>query len=365
MEEGVVILPAYIERGVLSLVDPVSGYLILVSKLVLLLGLKLSAAWALEIAVALSVAFSCPVVVAIALSPTHLRWPFLCALAVLIVPTGPDVFGVPLMTFWWAGFLPILALLWDHARGRQGLRYAFIVIGGLSSPLIVPVAALQAVRALCEREKAEYRAAVLATVIAAVQIVAIARSPEQRLGGVAHDVASPLEGLNVFAGYAFFGPRYGAYFPSGLAVIALLVACAWPIRSKLTHHFALLTAMLFAVIVTSALRAGLDLHSPTGYGPRYFLYPYTTLAWSALWIAALSPLLIRAVLVGAWLAGPILTFRHLSATAEPGHWRERIAECVSSGQAVLPVPVLSYFEIWRVTLTRAQCETLIGRALFR
>ena len=61
--------------------------------------------WAPEIALVLTVAFTCAVVVAVALSPTHLRWPYLCAIAVLTIPVDPEVYAVSLLAFWWAGLL--------------------------------------------------------------------------------------------------------------------------------------------------------------------------------------------------------------------------------------------------------------------
>src|SRR6185295_20135258 len=100
--------------------------------------------------------------VAVALSPTHLRWPYLCAIAVLTIPVDPEVYGVSLLAFWWAGLLVVLALVWDADRGAPWLRAGYLVLGGLSAPVMVPLAPLFVLRALLERRRSEFIAAGLA-----------------------------------------------------------------------------------------------------------------------------------------------------------------------------------------------------------
>src|SRR5262249_53040358 len=110
VEDGVINLKAYAERGLASLIEPVQGYSNLISKLIDVAAFRLSIEHAPEISLALTVAFTCAVVVAIALSPTHLQCPFLCAIVVLTIPTGPGVFAIPVNALWWAGRLLVLAL---------------------------------------------------------------------------------------------------------------------------------------------------------------------------------------------------------------------------------------------------------------
>jgi len=163
------ILQGYAHRGLASIIEPIAGYYILTSKLISLTALQISVVWYPEIALALTTAFTCAIVVAIALSPTHLRCPSLCALAALAVPTDPENFAVALYSFWWAGFLLVLALLWDTERGFGWLRFTYIVLGGMSSFLAVPFAALFALRALWERRREEYVATAVVAGVALVQ----------------------------------------------------------------------------------------------------------------------------------------------------------------------------------------------------
>jgi hypothetical protein len=119
VEDGA-ILGAYSERGFASILEPLNGYHVLATRTLDAVAFKLSILHAPEIAVLLVTAFTAAVVVAVAFSPTHLPWPRSCAIALLIVPTDPEVFAVAEYAFWWAGILLFLALLWDNERGGRG-----------------------------------------------------------------------------------------------------------------------------------------------------------------------------------------------------------------------------------------------------
>jgi hypothetical protein len=82
--------------------------------------------------------------------------------ALLIVPTDPEVFAVAESAFWWAGIFLILALLWDGARGWHWLRASYLLLDGLSTPVIAPIAALLMLRAAVDRRKSEYIATAIA-----------------------------------------------------------------------------------------------------------------------------------------------------------------------------------------------------------
>jgi hypothetical protein len=225
IEDGTIILPAYLDRGFDSIFEPVSGYLILSSKLIALSAFKLSAEYAPEIMVVLTTVFTCSVILAIALSPTHLPLPYLCAIATLIIPTDPEVFAISELSFWWAGLLSVLALLWDAERGRLWLRAGYLVFGGLSSPIVVPVAGLLVLRALVERRRSEFVAAAVAVAVAAIQI--------RTYGGTGYpadlwnllDPNLPLWSTNKFVAY-FFASLLRNLADQGSGVVSLRVARA-------------------------------------------------------------------------------------------------------------------------------------------
>src|SRR5262249_16392423 len=156
---------------------------------------------------------------------------------------------------WWAGLLLPLALLWREER--QWLHWLYLVVGGLSSPLIVPIAALLALRLALERSRREAAATVVAGAIAIVQFVVIrAQGTTGNLfladAGTAMAIAQKLVGGFFQAG--------GRPLP-GLAIAAALVIVAWTLRARLDRYFVLLVLAFFTIALTVSLRLpllGLD-----------------------------------------------------------------------------------------------------------
>jgi hypothetical protein len=364
VEDGTVILKAYAERGLASVVEPVSGYLILATKLISLSAFKLSIRWAPEIALVLTVAYTCAIIAAVAFSPTHLRWPFACAVAVLTLPVDPEVFAVSLLAFWWAGLLLILALLWDTDRGAPWLRACYVVLGGLSSPLAVPLAGLFVLRALIERRRGELVIAALALAVAAAQA--------REIFGFHHVEYSRLIDPHIirvatdkFAGYIIASPRYGTYF-SGPILLALLGMAIWRIRDRLTLPFGLLVLTWVAIVATTVLRNPLGVIDPLNGGPRYFFFPFATMMWIMIWIAALSPAYVRILLAAGYLLGIAWVYKRMTRSHDAVDWRGHIAACTQTPEYALPLHYDGHaHKMWHVWLTGEQCRDLIARSLIR
>lgn len=140
-EDGLDILPQYIESGLSSLFFPEKGYFIFISRLVNILSVKISFFYYPQIAFLLTLIFQLYVVYAIIYSPTKLKYKLICGFSVLLLKTDPECFLVPLYNFWWAGILLILVTIWDDDKKRQDnsllVRIVYIFVGGFSSPLIV------------------------------------------------------------------------------------------------------------------------------------------------------------------------------------------------------------------------------------
>jgi hypothetical protein len=172
VEDGTVNLPAWIHDGWMSVFQPMAGYFALPTKVIFAIATKLSFLHQPEIAYGLTVAFSVAVVASIALSPTTLRWPAACATAVLLVPSDAEVFAVPEYAFWWGSLLALPPLFWreDEARPRVGARVAMVLLGGLSSPLIVGLAPLYAARTWRIRSRPNLVVLAAAAAAAAAQL---------------------------------------------------------------------------------------------------------------------------------------------------------------------------------------------------
>ena len=373
-EEGV-ILGEYAARGWASIVEPVVGYHILATRLVVTLALQLSFAQAPSFAVWLMAAFTCLVMLAVAFSPTHLRLRPLCALAVLLVPTDAEVFAVALYAIWWAGILLVLALLWD--RGLPWLRAGYIVLGGLSSPLIAPVAILLAGRAVLERTRTAAAIAGLAVVLAGLQTVT-AYFNITNTGGFSFDLATAKTAVARFVGYFYFGsgwlPEF-RYSRVGYVMLAALAIMIWLRRDQLDRYFVLLVLIWSAICALTIARVPLEGLHPFAAGPRYFFYPFLLLTWAGLWIAAVSGPIVKWSLTACYVAavGMAVTYdpgvRYLGFTRRHDHidWRVHAERCAAqSGKYLMPVHTVGDASVlWAGELTGAQCRALLAGSVFR
>jgi len=121
----------YVNYGPISLLKPVNGYLILLPKLISGLSLLLSFSYYPIISTVLAWLAILVILTLITSNSTQLRvGPWLGALA-LLVPSDPEVFGLPLYTFWWATLLLFAAVLWKANSQDLTWRLPFIIVGGL------------------------------------------------------------------------------------------------------------------------------------------------------------------------------------------------------------------------------------------
>jgi hypothetical protein len=122
--EEMLVLRDFSEQGLLAVFGTVAGFQYLATRLLLVLSFQSSILHAPAINVALTVAFTCFVALNICFAPTHLRGRFFCAVATLVIPTGAEVYAVAIYTFWWAGLLAILALIWRNELAGLAFKSA-------------------------------------------------------------------------------------------------------------------------------------------------------------------------------------------------------------------------------------------------
>lgn len=356
VEDGQYVMRFVIHDGWRTIFEPLAGYLLVASKVINYVAYSLSGLWAPELQVALTVAFTCGVACAIAFSPTHLRWPFACALAALLVPTNPEVFAIAGYAFWWAALLLILALVWDTTRGMQALRLFFITFGGLSSPLAISLAPLFLLRAGIERKQSEWIASGVAVFAALAQMYAI------HIQRIPNTFYMP-EPLTVWVAVRQF---VGEFFHIGslapLAVAALL-ALTWFARKKLDRHFMLLVFAYAIVCASVAVRnplgnfAGMD---PFLAGPRYYFYPFILLSWIVLWLAAESAKAVQIATAGILATILLLALPGMQRRDDQIDWREQLQACARSETYQLPVHYNGNAkDVWRAPYTGAECRSVL------
>jgi hypothetical protein len=365
VEDGLYILKEFTDVGFWTLTKPLAGYFLLVTKLISVAAYRLSILWAPEIELVLVVAFTCGVIAAIAMSPTHLRWPWLCALATLLIPSDAETFAVSAYAFWWSGPLLLLALLWDPSRGGRWLRWLYVVVGGLSSPIIGPITVLLWLRAGFERRGGEVVTAVLAALVAATQVLGMLQQPPT------HDLKAltlrtPLDLLDRFVADFFIrGGPPGLGLAIGLGVLAL----AWFLRKRLNRYFVLLVLACGAisVIIPVRLPAGQFQHlDPFLVGPRYFFYPFICLSWILIWLARESSSTTRAAIGVAWLVAVLTALPGMSRRHDPIDWKRHVLTCAGSDRYEIPIHYDGQLKhAWHASFMGAQCRKMIENSLWR
>jgi len=345
-EEGADVLSSYAECGACALWQTVNGHILLVPKLLLLSSFKVSINNAPAIAYGLALATICATVICIAEAPTRLRAKYLCAITTLLIPTGPENYAVALYTTWWAGLLVILALLWDTQEGGRPFRLSLLIVGGLSSPIMILMGPLFVARALVERTRSEAVTAGLACCLStASSIAAFFSTKTENVPLVSAEWVTV--GIAKFFGmYTIFGTLNPIV--SGCLLLALLAFLIAVLHQQIDLYFGLVLCVLVFSILSSMIRASMigvsiDALEPFGSGQRYFFYAYIMLSFVLLWLAtaagswllqlASSLVLVSALLLSlhtALFAWPVAWFAPLA-------WRSELADCAANSKSKLTI----------------------------
>jgi hypothetical protein len=362
-EDGILVLHDFIREGWGTFFRPVNGYWQLIDKLISALALRISFYHYPLLSGGLSCLFSVSVGLAVALSPTRLRGRSLCALALFLVPTDAEVFGLPLYAFWWAGVLLLLLALWDEKAPRPGWRIGFLLLGGLSSPLVLAILPVLYWRALRHRGiRIEQWLSLLATLVALLQIsFMLAGDP------VRHPAPAAMAQYVVprFLGAFLVGNIGGSLWSLWLAGLVVVAGvCAWLRRDIANGERWVLLYLLMVAIALSAVRvdaAGLGGGAPS---PRYLFYPFVLLMWIFVQsYAAYTHFLHRGLLVviGAVAVAnllPVMTRFHVDLD-----WQAHVRSCRLFPEYRIPVEIdgVQVSPGWSIALPGADCDALLRR----
>jgi hypothetical protein len=333
-EDGIFVLPQLLEHGFAAVFEPVNGYLIVPSRLISWIALSISLEHYPAYATWLGILAQAACVATVAAAPTFLRAKPLCALALLALPMNAEVYALPQYTFWWTTLFLFLALIWEPGRSQR-LRNVLLVIGGVSSPMVVVLTPLFALRAAATRRRDDVIATLVVAAVAAVQLYFVF------VGDPAETV--PLELRQVwaaigtfFAGWTVLGGRPGDEI-LGLAVCALLAGGALALPKDQRLPYVLLGLTLGGAIASAMLRVPADLISPVGNGPRYFFLPLVLIFWMLVWLASTRRAVLFAAALALMAAAAPITLAHYQRGQEPLRpWSQAVRECRERG-ADMPV----------------------------
>ena len=282
VEEGSVLFRQYLNRGWASVLTPVNGYILAPSKIVTILAYHTSFLHYPAASTIWTLLVSSGVALAILKSPTVLKYRWIAAMALFIVPVHPEVLTAASYVFWQTSFLAILSLLWTFEPRRSLLRIAYTIIGGLSSPLIVVLAPAFAFRCIVARRKSEVLPAVAAATTAVMQLRALAAAKASSNDSLTQSLRSPMTFVRLVV-EKFFGDFVlnldnSVSLAIGIAVVAFMLFVTLKAVKERDWGSVLLSYTIAATLVSVA-RVDIRIVDAFGNAPRYFYMTFVTLSW--------------------------------------------------------------------------------------
>lgn len=264
---------------------PVQGYLITSSKIINFIAIKSSFYYYPEIAAYLAIAFMVGIFIAVWLSPTTLNYKWLCAVLMFLQPFNPEAFSVALYSFWWSGLLLVLALLWNNSNKLYFLKNSYIILGGLSSPLIIGLLPIFIFKFFLNRNTRELFTIGLVFFISFIQAYFIVTTGASQPG--AFNLLDIILNVDIlvekFFGFYLFKGEYITSLIIGLLFVSYFIFSFYKIKNnKNIYTFSL---MFLCVVFMSIYRVPLQAIDPVDAGPRYFFYPYIIITWAILFIS--------------------------------------------------------------------------------
>lgn len=362
-EDGILVLHGFINEGWATFFQPVNGYWQLIGKLISGAALGLSLYHYPVVSIVLTCLFTAFVGLAVALSPTVLRGRFLCALAIFLVPTDAEVYGLPLYAFWWAGILLFLLALWDERHANPGWRTGFLLIGGLSSPVIVAILPVLYWRAYVYRNAGvEKWLALLATLAALLQTTYMAAggsAPRPSL------IASLPYVVPKFFGGFLVGNIGGNAVWAWLAGIMVIASLLLWFRCDIAHKGRwILLYLLAGSIALSVVRVDPALLSTHGAGPRYFFYPFIILLWISIQLYSAKSGILGKRFAGGILALAIINMLPVMTRFHNDlEWAAHVRSCRQFPAYSIPVEVdgKQPWLGWELKLKGTDCDRFLRR----
>ncbi len=361
-EDGTLNLCGYLTDGFGNITQLINGYLVVVPKLITIFSASISftlyplistlAAWALTMAV----------FVILTRSPLHLKGGVLLPVLCMLVPSDPEIFGLPLYSTWWATLLLFALVFWDARSPHLYFRLAVVALASLSSPFCMVTLPLFLARAFVfRRNRTEIKLAAAALLFAGVQLWAmwpIVSHAEFALRLLPRIIP-------VFMGSYAVGNLYPPLSPMiGLAIFAFLAAGF--MRDAKSWVLWAIGYLWIASVLISISRVSIYYLHPVTNGPRYFFFPFIMMSWALLQVV-MGRGSVHFRTIGACLLGlsvinaiPCLDRRHDSL-----NWRSHVSSCAKFPKYSFPV----HFDgngtnVWYFSLEGGRCAELLKRDAF-
>lgn len=351
VEDGVLVVPGLLEHGWRFIFEPLNGYLILPSKLTSWLALKLSFTHYAFVSTILSTLVAALCVSLIAVCPSILPARLALAFATVLVPIYPEPFGLPLYVFWWTSLLLFVALFWrgDGVFGRA----TCVVVGGVSSPLVIVLTPLFVLRLSFDRSFGALVAALLSILVSALQAYFVFTTANSQTN---RDFSIEALGLGIEKFFGFFAFLDSAMaLPAGLLLIALLLFGLRFVEGRFAYL--LLGLCLMATIVASLGRMEVAAFHPVRAGPRYFFYPYIIIFWMLIYLVVRGRSWIKlASVIFLGLAILDLKPRFVRQQQAIMAWPDQVRQCLSQPSTTFVIKTNDKARhVWTHDFSRSLC----------
>lgn len=358
-------IPSFLNKGWLSIIDPVNGYLILVPKLITGISLSVTFYEYPLLSTVISFAFIIIVGLAVAFSPTHLSGKYFCAIAIFFIPSDPEVFGLPLYTFWWASLLLFLLVLWNEQSEQPVLRTIFLILGGLSSPIIFLVLPAFYFRLLFFwQRKIEWVIAISATLIAFTQLYYV----------LSASVGSPpsLDAITSGVIPTFFGGALAFNFTAnkytlwiyGIFLLSIFFTALFINRRNIFVW--LLFYLLLGSVALSIARVDPSILHPRFAGPRYFYFPFVLIYWLLIQIVFINgSMLLGKVSIAVVFLMALNSLPAWSRSHDDLKWKSHVKSCQFFEHYRLPIQFDgNRASAWSLDMNGSLCKSLLSTDIF-
>lgn len=382
-EDGVFNIPQAIEQGWSSLLIPVSGYLLIPSKLITLLSLSISGLFYPEIAYLITLVFTVSVMVILTSSLIELPKKEYLPIIIVLLPYDPEIFSTPLYVFWWTSLLLLVPLFYSANSNNKifpAMNIGSTIVGCLSSPIGILLLPAMVLKTYVMPSKLNYVVLCLWSALSAVQ-----------LSFSLNQVSGEMDFSSLYLALPkFIGPylTYNRFFLSpniisSLLSLTFLLVGSFALYKTLIlkkHEFFNTSVAFLAVLSTIAaswLRTNLEIH-PFLAGPRYFFFPYVFLSIFIITIYSLAseqemgkkqkllkPLCLLLLIISCtttWIQDPSLFYRN----HHPLSWRNELHNCLLSSDGY---KLKIHFngdvsQLWGRYYSREECLRITQSGLF-
>ena len=346
-EDGVVVLPQIIQNGIYSFFEPVNGYLLTISKIISFLSLTISPLHYPSISIILSITITIFLLTLIYKAPITLKNKLILIIAPLLIPTDPEVLGLPLYVFWWSGLFLIFILFWDPEKKiTQIYKITFIisslstVIGVLIGPLLFIKLFFNSSTSLYKNNKLFFNI-LFATFV--IQIYLIFKNTY----GLNDGVNYLLEIKNIDQFLYFLNSVvlkfFGSYLTSNkdlyyLGYILLFFIIYGLFKNSHDLNLIFIILLIFGSIILSIIRQHPDFIDPITAGPRYFFYPFIMISYYLIHLYSLNN--SNRILVIIFLLFSILNLSTNNAfkrTHDDLEWKKHLISCMYYDDYNIPI----------------------------